>query len=391
MRRNVAIVGTGQTKYVTRRNDVSFPELAWEAAKRALDDAELGIDDVDAVVFATAPEAFEGVNCPDKWAADAIGAMGKPFMRINTGGATGSSGAHAGIEHVASNLFDVVLVLAIQRVGQTPDAQRILNLIWDPVYASSFPLNLPTTMAMTVSEIMEQHEYTEYHMARISVKNHDNGMNNKYAHIQMRFTVDDVLKSRVISTPLKLLDCCPRSDGACSIIVASEERAKKITETPAWVKGISSETNIYTPGQELISDNFGVTAVRTAYEMAGIDNPRKQIDVVEPYDPFSYMEMLYYLSMGFAKDVKESIKMVENGFGEMDGEIPFSPSGGVMCSNPIGATALVRVAEAALQVMGKAEGHQVPEVRTAMATGVGGSPGPGSATFFNATILSKEL
>jgi acetyl-CoA C-acetyltransferase len=124
--------------------------------------------------------------------------------------------------------------------------------------------------------------------------------------------------------------------------------------------------------------------------MAGIVNPRRQISVVEPYDPFSMAEISLYESLGFCKDPREATKMVENGFAEMSGEVPFSPSGGVLCSNPIGATALVRVAEAALQIMGKAEKRQVPDAKVALAMGAGGSPAPGSATFINFMILAKE-
>ncbi len=391
MGRRVAIVGTGQTKYVRRRKDVSVPELAHEAAKRALEDAGLMLKDIDAVVFATAPESFEGVNCPDKWAADGAGGLGKPFMRINTGGATGGSGALAGIHHVASGVFDVVLVVAMQRVGQTPDAQRILNLIWDPIFATGFALNLPAITAMGTTGAMERFGYTEWHMAKLSVKDHLNALNNPYAHVQIEIGIEDVLNSPVVCWPIKILDCCPRSDGACAAVFASEERARKITPTPAWVIGTGATTCVTTIGEEADEDAaLGGPAVRKAYQMAGIDNPRRQISVVEPYDPFSSTEIGYYLSMGFCQERRQATKMVENGFGEMTGEVPFSPSGGVLCANPIGATALVRVVEAALQVMGKADKHQVPGAKVALATGAGGSPGPGSAIFSTATILAKE-
>ena len=391
MPQRVAIVGTGQTRYVTRRKDVSVAELAHEAARKALEDANLTVKDIDAVVFATAPESFEGVNCPDKWAADGVGGLGKPFMRINTGGATGGSGALAAVSHVASGAFDVVLVVAMQRVGQTTDAQRILNLIWDPIFATGFALNLPAIAAMGTTNAMKKLGYTEWHMAKLSEKAHRNALNNPYAHVRIRITIEDVLKSRAICWPIKLLDCCPRSDGACAAIFASEDRARKITSTPAWVIGTGATTCVTTIGEVGDEDaQMGGPSVRQAYKMAGIDNPRKQISVVEDYDPFSNTEIGYYYSMGFCKDPREAVKMVEDGFSEMTGEVPFNPSGGVLCSNPIGATALVRVVEAALQIMGKADKRQVPGVKVALATGAGGSPGPGSATFMNAVVLAKE-
>jgi acetyl-CoA C-acetyltransferase len=390
MGRRVAIVGTGQTPYMRRRRDVSVPELVHEAAKRALDDAGLTFNDIDAVVFGTGPEAFEGVNCPDKWAADGVGALNKPFMRINTGGATGGSTALAGVHHVASGLFDVVLAVAMQRVGQTPVAQRILGLIWDPIFTRGFSLNLITTIAMATTASMRRFSHTEWHMAKISVKDHQNALNNPYAHRKRQIGIDDVLNSPVLCWPIKYLDCCPSSDGACAVIFASEERAKRITATPAWVIGMGATSQVSTPGEEDGEEAVGSLAAAKAYRMAGIDNPRRQISVVEPYDPFSMAEIGLYESLGFCKDPREATKMVEDGFAEMTGEVPFSPSGGVLCSNPIGATALVRVAEAALQIMGKAEKRQVPDAKVALAMGAGGSPAPGSATFINFMILAKE-
>jgi len=391
MGRKVAIVGTGQTPYTKRRKDVSMPELVHEAAKEALEDAELTIQDIDAVVFGTAPEAFEGVNCPDKWAADGVGALNKPFMRINTGGATGGSAALAGVTHVSSGQFDKVLVVASQRVGQTPNAQQILGLIWDPIFATGLSLNLITTVAMATAAIMKDHGLTERHMAKISVKDHMNALNNPYAHVRKAIDMDEVLNSFTLIWPIKLLDCCPSSDGACAVIFAAEEEAKKITSTPAWVIGTGATSFVSSQGEASPeTGGVGGIAFERAYKMAGIDNPRKQIDVVECYGPFSTAEFNAYVEMGFAATMKEAIKLVEDGFGEMTGEIPFNPSGGVLCANPIGATALVRVAEAALQVMGKAEKRQVPNVKIALAQGLGGSPGPGSATFTNCMILSKE-
>lgn len=389
MARRAVIVGTGQTKYATKRFDKSAPDLIYEATSRALDDAELKVKDIDAVVFGMAPESLDGINSMDKWCADAAGAWNKPFMRVNTGGATGGSTALAAAYHVTSGLFNVVLAVAMERVGETPDAQRVLNRIYDPILASDFALNIIAAIAMETSRNMEIYGFTEQHMAMISVKNHLNALNNPYAHLQMKITIEDVLKSPIVCWPLKLFDCCPRSDGACAVIFASEDRAGKMVPIPAWVNGMAAVTDITVPGETGGAGWQAARAVWKAYKMAGIDKPRQQIQVVEAYSPFSSMEMVLYENLGFCKP-KEVAKLAESGFGEMGGEVPFTPSGGVMCSNPIGATALVRVAEAAIQVMGKGDKRQVPNVKTALATGAGGSPGPGSGSFNTAMILGRE-
>lgn len=389
MARRVAIVGTGQTKYTTKRFDCSAPDMVYEAASRALDDAGLKVKDIDAVVFGLAPESLDGINSMDKWCADAAGARNKPFMRVHTGGATGGSAALAAAYHVTSGLFDVVLAVAMERVGETPDAQRVLNRIYDPILASDFALNIIAALAMETSRDMEIYGFTEQHMAMISVKNHLNAFNNPYAHLQLKVTIEDVLKSPIVCWPLKLLDCCPRSDGACAVVFASEDKAKKMVPIPAWVNGMAAVTDITVPGETGGTGWQAARAVWKAYKMAGIDRPRQQIQVVEAYCPFSSVELVLYENLGFCKP-NEVTKLAESGFGDMGGKVPFTPSGGVMCSNPIGATALIRVAEAAIQVMGKGDKRQVPNVKNALATGLGGSPGPGSASFGTAMILGRE-
>lgn len=386
MARRVAIVGTGQTKHASRRKDCSTPDMVYEVASKALEDAELKLKDIDAVVFASAPEALHGVNSPDKWCSGAAGGFNKPFMRINTGGATGGSAAIAGIHHIASGLFDTVLVVGMDKLAETPDTQRVLNRIYDPVVAMDFALNIIAAIAIETSLQMGTYGFTEEHIARISVKNHLNALNNPYAHLRFETNMEKALKSPMVCWPIKLIDCCPRSEGACAIVIASEEKAKRITPIPAWVKATAAVTDITVPGEAKWQSSI---AVNKAYKIAGISDPRHQIQVAEPYIPFSPMEVVSYADLGFCKE-KEVAKLVEAGFGEMGGEVPFSPSGGVLCSNPIGATALVRVAEGAIQVMNKGEKRQVPDVKNALVTGAGGSPGPGSGSFITAMILGRE-
>lgn len=392
MGRRVAIVGTSQTKCVTKRLDVSMPEMAFEAAKAAMDDCEITLKDIDAVIFAIGPETFDGIDCPDKWCADAAGAWNKPYMRIHTGGATGGSGALAAIDHVSSGIFDVAIVVAMQRVGQTPDAQLVLNLTFDPIFGRGSALNLVSTWALDAVDAMEKYKFTEWHMAKISAKNHQNALKNPFAHLKLNVNIDDCLKSPVVCWPLKLLDCCPRSDGACAVIFASEDKATKLTSKPAWVQGYAGVCTYDMQGEigRDIMGGYGIAA-RRAYKMAGITKPREEIHVAEPYLPFTSMELVAYHQLGFCEEPTEVRKLAEEGFGEMDGEVPFTPSGGVLCSNPIGATALVRVAEAALQVTGKAAERQVPNVKRALATGEGGAPGPMSASFSNAFVLGVDM
>lgn len=383
MARRVAVVGTGQTKYKTKHHTFSSPDMYFEVVKNCLDDAGLTASDIDGVVFGTGPEALDGVNGVDKWCADAVGALNKPLMRINTGGATGGSTVLAALDHITSGLFDVVVAVSGQRMGQsTAHSQYTLGLGFDPIVVRPFSMNSLPVFAGDALICMEKFGFNEYHMARIAVKNHLNALNNPYAHLRINTTMEEALKAKFLSYPLRLLDLCPSSEGACAMVLACEEKAKKISPRPAWINGFTAGTTVINPGINGVDSTYSWdTIAQKAYRMAGIDNPRTQIQVAEPYIPVSYQEIPAYAAFGFCKP-SEAAKLVEDGFGEMGGEVPFCPSGGTLCSNTIGAAGMARMAEAAIQVMGKGEGRQVSGVKNALATAGGGLFGTGGMTAF---------
>lgn len=393
MARNVAIVGIGQTNYTTLRNDVTYPELVFEAVTKALSDASMSIDEIEAVVFSLAPTSLVGVDAMERWCIDAVGAKGKPFMRVNTGGATGGSAAQAGYFHIASAFFDTVLVVGAEKQGDTPDTQLILNQIWDPRFERAVALNAINMSSFQAVRHMHKYGTTEQQMAMVSVRDHKNALNNPHAHIRQAVSLEDVLASRVVCWPLKLLDCCPRSSGACAVIMASEGRTRKLMQRPAWIRGIGATTNTYYMGDKMETEMFNdhgdwdelALAAEHAYRMAGISNPAKQIDVAEIYGPFSCLEIAAVEALGFCPKGQGG-KFEEQGFFNMTGELPVNPSGGALCSNPIAVTGLVRVAEAALQVTGRAEGRQVNGAKTAVATAIGGS-----LQFHTAMVISANL
>jgi len=372
--RKVAVVGTGQTVH-GRRKDVGFPDLIYEAVKKALDDAELNIEEIDAVVSGSMPAPMEGTNAPHLWWADALGARSKPLMRIATCGTTGMSIAHSAYYHVASGLFDVVLALGAEKMYEN-DPQATMSTIAEPFFQRKFITGAPVIFSFQCNEYTYRYKLPEERVrhaaAMLSVRNHTDAFDNPYAHIKMKITIDDVLKSRIIAYPIRFLDVCPASDGACAVIFASEDKAKKITDNPVWVKGVGYAGDEYWMGDsDKVQWESAIIAARKAYKMAGIENPLKQFDVAEVYNPFTYQELIYYECFGFCEK-GEAYKLVEEGTVMKDGELPCDPSGGVLCTNPIGATALIRVAEAALQIMGKAGKHQIPDVETAFASGMGG-------------------
>ncbi|MBI5968796.1 MAG: thiolase domain-containing protein [Deltaproteobacteria bacterium] len=388
MPRPVAIVGTGQTR-CGKRLDVSYPELIREAVVAALKDAGISFDDVQAVVTGSMPPPMEGVNGPHLYWADAMGAVGKPLIRVATCGSTGVSIAHAAFYHVASGLFDVVLAVGAEKMYEG-EPQGTMSTVADPFFQRPFLAGAPGIFALQCNEYMHHYGLPEERVreaaALISVRNHNDALDNPYAHIKVKITVEDVLKSRVIAYPVRLLDVCPSSDGSCAMVYASQDAAKKLPGTPVWVKGVGycGEEHFF-GDSEKVRWQSAIQSAKHAYRMAGIINPRKELDVAEVYNPFTFQELLFYECFGFCDEGK-GCELVEKGVVMEGGDLPCDPSGGVLCTNPIGATGLQRVAEVVLQIQGKAGAHQIDGVQTGLAHAMGGMD-----QFNGIMILGKNI
>ncbi len=373
MARRAGIIGTGQTIHKSKRRDVNIVELIHEAVIDCLNDAEITMADVDAVLIGNM-EHFEGVYNADLWAVDGTGSYLKHAMKITTGGTTGASVAHAGFYHVASGMFDCVLCIAWEKQS---DGDTTAGLIFqaDPLFERATMSGAIGTFALAASEYMNKFGITENQAARVAVKNRGNALHNPYAHLRAEITIDDVLNSRPLAYPIKLLDMCPTSDGACAMIVASEDVArKKSPNRPAWFKAVATchDQPFNSDLPLLINMRTLHHASKDAYAQAGIKDPLKELDVAELYEPCTFAELAWYEALGFC-ELGQGGRLMDSGATEMSGELPVNPSGGVISTNCIGATAMIRVAEAAIQVMGKGCDRQVEGAKTALATGFGGS------------------
>lgn len=391
---NVGIIGFGQSKFVKTRIDVTFPELVREGATMALENAEISIDDVDAVVYPLAPDALIGVGNGERWVIDALGAVGKPFMRVNNGGATGMSAVLTAWTHIASGLFDVVLVAGADRVSESSSAQSVLNKMWDVGYERPVPLNTITMLALSAQRYMHLYDSDETDMAMVSVKNRYHASLNPNAHLQSTVTIEEVLASRTLAWPIKLMDACPASTGAAGLVLVSERYAKKNGLKPAWIRGLGQNSETYWMGNRVGPKAMGdhadadalAVAFQRAYDQAGITNPREQVDVAEIYAPFSSVELHVIEAAGIA-DKGKSPAALANGDYTLGGNgVTVNPSGGTQCTNPIAVTGLIRVGEAANQVLGLAGAHQVKGARVAIASAIGGDH-----QFYSTMVICSDL
>ena len=387
MKRPVAIIGIGQTKH-GNRSEVTYPDLVRESVQAVFEDTGITPDDIDGVVSGTMPSMMEGVAMTHFYFADALRSVGKPILKTETCGTTGMSLAITGYYWVASGLADLVLVVGSEKMNEG-DSQATISTVLEPFYLRPFMAGAPGIFSMLTQTWLERYDIPDDKAreaaARISVDHHKDALDNPNAHIKKAVSMEEVKDARVITYPLRLWDICPNSDGACAMLFASEDMAKKIGGKAAWVKGIGFSGDAYWVGDsDKVVWQSAIDSALQAYKMAGITNPRKELDVAEIYNPFTYVEMLHYECFGFCDPGKAVDYTLEGAFAR-DGDLPCDPSGGVLCTNPIGATALIRVGEAAMQVMEKAGDHQIGGARTALAHGLGGT-----AQFNGIMILSSE-
>ena len=389
----VAVLGTFQTDFKTHHPEHTFAEQAQIAAAGALHDAGMTPDAIDAIVFSLAPTWFMGVADADRWSIDYIFGAGKPMMRVHTGGATGGSAVQAAYNLVRSGLHRSVLVVGAERIAETPDAQEVLNLIFDVFYERDMPLSTNTTVGLWATGYLQRYGYTEEDLARVAVRARRNALKNPHAHLKGDITIADVMASRMISTPLKLFDICPRSSGSAAMIVGNMAMAKRFRARPAFINGVASRTTTYWIGDRMtptadhrfIDFDLAETVGRACYRLAGITDPLKQIQVTEFYDAYTIMLPVHLERLGFCAP-GTALRLERDGYWDVEGgAVAVNPSGGTLCTNPIAITGLVRAIDAADQVMGKSGAMQVASVKNTIATAAGGI-----AQFFNCTVFGDE-
>jgi len=369
----VAIVGIGQTHHTATRGDVSIAGLVREAAQRALDDAAMTWSDIDAVVIGKAPDFFEGLMMPELYLADALGAVGKPMFRVHTAGSVGGSTAIVASDLVASGVHKRVLTVAFEKQSES-------EAMW--ALSTPFPFSPPMHagaggyFAPHIRAYMARSGAPDHIGIMVALKDRLNALKNPYAHLhEPDITFDSVKDSFMLWDPIRYSETCPSSDGACALVMVDEslgDDAAAAGRNPAWLHGtaLRSEPTL-AAGRDQVSPWAGRECAADVFAQAGITDPRKQVDVVEMYVPFSWFEPMWLENLGFCGQ-GEGWKLVDTGVTEMTGDLPVNCSGGVLSSNPIGASGMLRFAEAALQVRGQAGEHQIDGARTALGHAYGG-------------------
>lgn len=314
-----AVIGVGQTHHRAKREDVSMTGLLREAVDRALADAGVTLADIDAVVVGKAPDLFEGVMMPELFLAEALGAVGKPLLRVHTAGSVGGSTAIVAASLVQSGIHERVLTVAFEKQSES-------NAMWAlsvpvpfimPVHAGAGGYFAPHVR----SYIRRSGAPTEIG-AIVAAKDRQNALNNPYAHLHNEgTTVETVLASQMLWDPIRYDETCPSSDGACALVIGSEKAAAGIAN-PAWIHGTAMRSEPTTAAErDQVNPQAGQLAAASVFKQAGITNPIEEIDCAEIYVPFSWFEPMWLENLGFAAE-GEGWKLTQAGETAMGGKIP---------------------------------------------------------------------
>ncbi len=366
---NIAVVGVAQTPYERRKPELTFYDMVYDVTSRALEDAGFTLGDIGNVITVS-NDFWDGRTISSMAVQEAAGAHDKNISTIE---GDGTFGAFYGAMRTLGG-FNSTLVVAHSK-GSEGDPGTITNAMFDPVYHRSLGIDAVSSAGLQASVYMNKYGITEEQCAMVSVKNHGNAVHNPFSQLPLELSISDVMESRKISDPLKLLDCSPVSDGAAAVIIADEQAAARAKKKPAWIRGVAHCAEAYFLGDRNLAEPAALKdAANRAYRMAGIREPAEEIDVAEVYDAFSYMEPLWLEGLGFCGP-GEGGRLTESGETSMTGRVPVNPSGGVLSAHAVMAAGLARIIEAVLQIRGEAGGRQVKNAGTALAHGINGPCG----------------
>ncbi len=361
------------------RSDVNLPELTFEAVQPSLEESGLTAKEIPYVAVGSMG-VWSEEPLPAVVIAEYCGLTGAGLVRCEAACASGSAAAFNAYSAIRSGQLDTALVVGVEKMRQvdTPTALEMIGragyYLWE---FENFGMTFPAYYAVHAVQHMAKYGTTEEDLALVAVKNHKYGAMNPLAHLQDEITVEQVLSSNVIAWPLKLYDCCPITDGAAALVLASEEKVKKLgVEAPVWIEaiGFSSDTANLSRRENYVGLEASVRASRMAYKLAGMSP--KDVDVATVHDCFTIAEIMAYEDLGFCGK-GEGARMIREGETEVGGRIPVNLDGGLKAKgHPIGATGVSMLAELTKQLREevKPRRRQAPMKNyTALAHNTGGT------------------
>ncbi len=369
----VGIIGVGHSRF-GKRSDASLRELAFEAYREALDDAEIDTSDIDASLVCSATH-YDKQRSPAGVVAEYLGLNPAPTFNVEAACASSAVGLRTAWALVNSRLHDIVAIVGVQKMTElsSEEIQELMGRAGDVMWESPFGTTMPAYYAMYANAHMARYGTTQEQMALVPVKNRKYGTKNPKAMFQKPVEIEEVLKSRMVSYPLKLYDCCANADGAACILVASRNKVQRLSDRPVWIAGLGlASSPMSLAGRTGPMTSFQVTknAAKEAYKMAHV-LPR-DVDIAEVHDSFSITEILNYEDLGFARP-GTGAKLLEREETDLGGRIPVNIDGGLIAKgHPVGATGASQITALVRQLRGEAGDLQVDNAKVGLAQNIGG-------------------
>jgi len=383
--KKVAVIGVGMTRFGELWNS-SLRSLTIEAGIKALSDAGVPGERVDALYTGCmSGDMFVKQGHIASLIADYGGLLPVPSTRVESACASGGLALRQGLMAIASGFANIVVVGGVEKMTDALGSQTTgyLASAADQEWESFNGATFPSLYALMARRHMYEYGTTEEQLSLIAVKNHHNGSLNPNAHFQFEVSLERVMNSTLVADPLRLFHCSPVSDGAACVVLASEEKAKEISDDPIWIIGsgqASGAIGIY-DRDDICTIDATVNAGKSAYKMAGVTP--KDIDFAEVHDCFTIAEIIDIEDLGFFKK-GEGGKAAEEGITSLDGELPINSSGGLKAKgHPVGATGVAQVVEAVTQLRGKAGKRQIKDAEIGLTQNIGGSGGTAVVHIFS--------
>jgi len=359
----VSVIGVGMIPF-GKYPDTNIADLGWPAVKAAIRDAGIEGKRIQAVYSGTA----RGGAMVGQRIMGRIGLSGLPIVNVENACSSSSSALAQGVIAVGSGVYDIVLVIGVEKLTKFGGGTLPLD---EEDWEVRLGLSMPALYAMRAQRYMHDYAVKPRQLAAVSVKNRKNGALNPDAQMRKEVSLDEVLGSRMIADPFTLLQCCPTGDGAAAIILASDAVARQLRSDPIRVRASHLTSGKFIAGfRDMTTPEITVRGAAETFEEAGLGP--EDIDVAEVHDAFSIAELLYYEAFGFCPR-GEGANLLESGATSLGGRIPINPSGGLLAKgHPVGATGAAQVVEIVRQLRGEAGPRQVEGAKVGLTHATGG-------------------
>lgn len=370
--RDVAVVGAGMTEFGDHTGR-TIKDLGSDACYEAMTDAGTDPEDIEYAScgnFASGLFGYQG-NTVGQVCLREVGVTGIPIVNVENGGSTGATAFQDAWRAVASGSCDVAVAFGVEKMCgvDTGEMLEVMSNAGDKQLEGANGITWPALFAMVARRRMHEEGTTRELMAQVAVNHYDNARKNPLAQRHLDLTVEDVLDSPVVADPLTLYDCCPTSDGAGAVVLASEDVATTYADDPVWVLAAEQSSGEYRDDRNLARAPVIADVAADAFDTAGVEP--SDVDLVEYHDAFTIEEPIYLEELGFC-DPGEGDELIAEGYTSLDGEVPFCPSGGLLArGHPVGATGLAQICEVVWQLRGEAGDRQIADATVGLVQVIG--------------------